>query len=936
MKATTFALLSLTWVLAAQDATLFRDVTLFDGEAFTFNRSVLVRDGKVVTIGDASLQAAGAKTYAVDGGFLIPGLVLADAVRAGATERSVFPGLFAPDAHDAFAPQALLDAGITTLWASPGRNRFVPGSGGVVSLAPADFGGGVAAQRPVVHVVLSPAAFNPPQVYVPAVPPGPDDRPAIKRQLPRTRAGAAMAFRELLALAREPESETVRALDEDDRDAVAIFAEVLSGKRGLRFRADRVEEVALAIELAKEAGQAPLIEGGAEAWKLAKELAAAGAAVILEQPSLSAAKPRLDELDVAADAAGLLSAAGVRLAIAPVNAEAELLWIASRQEHAAFGRERVLRAITLGAAELLGCEQGRVREGAIADLLLFDRDPLAAGTRPIVVMAHGRVVRDRFEKADAPVAVRAGRVLPGDGTVIVDGTVLIVNGKVAGVGRGITIPPGARIIDVPEGVVVPGFINAGTQTGVRNVREAEGEVVTDASLGALGLEQSPAQFFDAEQDDVAAAAASGVTTAVLLPGGGRNVSGPLALVKCGSASDDALSVKVAGVFCDFTGRRHSESEVDGLRKILEGAKKYFEGFEKWKKDVAAFDEKNPPKPVEVAHAVTRSTAPPERARLGDLWRGEMWSGRDVLADGHLRCIVRFSADKEAYKVKVETAGRDPFEGTAHFEGDELIAEGQIAGKKLIARGLLQRDEWAGQATLDGKVAATFLLKRQREVPAAVAEKVTSAASDAAASKNGSAKPAEAPKQDEAKGRPKPPARNEALESWKAVLEGEAPIYLAADNERLARALLRMLRNEFDVRVAFMEGRLLPEMLPLIKELGVAFVSNAAPLLRREGRDWSPILEAARAGVPVMLLHADSARLVDAASLAVQQGLNSDDALRMLTRWPALVLNQQQKLGAIAMGRDGDLVILSGEPFAPATRILHVVSKGRMVAMKEKE
>lgn len=932
-------------VLLAQEPLLFRNVTLFDGEAFSSGRSVLVRDGKVATIGDATLQAAGARVFAVDGAFLIPGLVLADAVRVGPSERSVWPQVLATDAHDAFAPQPLLDAGITTFWASPGRGRFVPGSGGVISLAAADAGGGAQAAPAAVHVVLSPAAFNPPHIYVPAVPPGPEDRPGIKRQLPRTRGGAAMAFRELLEFARNPAAAEAAGLDEDEEGAVAVFADVLAKKRGLRFRADSVEEISLALELAREAGHAPLIEGGAEAWKLAKELGAAGASVILEQPAIGAGKARLGDMEPAADAAAQLTAAGVRVAIAPLSSEGELLWLAGRHENTGFAKERVLRAITRGAAEILGADAGLIREGASADLLLFDRDPLAAGTRPIVVVAHGRVVKDRSAGSDSPVAVRAGRVLPGDGMVLEDATVLIVKGKIAGVGRGITIPPGARILDLPEAVVVPGFINAGAQTGVRNLREADGEAVTDANLGALGLEQPPSSLFDAEQDDVASAAAGGVTSLVLMPGGGRNVSGALSLVKCGSAAADAVSAKVAGVLCDFTGRRHSEQEVDGLRKILDGAKKYFESFEKWKKDLAAFDEKNPLKAAEIAHQVTRSKAPEARTMLGDSWRGDVWSP-EVVAEGHLRCIARFTPEKDGFKLKVEAAGRDPFEGTARVEGGELVAEGTLAGKKLVARGALTRHEWSGALSLDGKAAGTFLLRREREAVKA-AEAKPADAKPAEASKDGNgknggakngdaAKPAEAAKTDEPKGRPKQPAKNEAMEAWKGVLDGEAPIFLAADNERLARALLRMLRDEFDVRVAFMESRLLPELLPLMKELGVAYASVSAPVLKREGKDWSPVLEAARAGVPVLLAHRDSARLMDIASHAVQQGLNGDDALRMLTRWPALVLNQQQKVGAIQMGRDGDLVILDGEPFAPATRILHVVSKGRLVPLKEKE
>src|SRR5262249_15543706 len=60
-------------------------------------------------------------------------------------------------------------------------------------------------------------------------------------------------------------------------------------------------------------------------------------------------------------------------------------------------------------------------------------------------------------------ALRPGRVIdPDSGTVLTDQTILIENTKIKAVGKGLTIPSGANIIDLSDKPVLPGLIDCHT------------------------------------------------------------------------------------------------------------------------------------------------------------------------------------------------------------------------------------------------------------------------------------------------------------------------------------------------------------------------------------------------------------------------------------------------------------------------------------------
>src|SRR5262249_23420990 len=79
------------------------------------------------------------------------------------------------------------------------------------------------------------------------------------------------------------------------------------------------------------------------------------------------------------------------------------------------GRDRALRAVTLDAAKLLEIDAkvGSIEVGKLADLVLYDGDPLEHATHVTHTLVEGKVVYDRGEYLKLPFARRALPLLNG-------------------------------------------------------------------------------------------------------------------------------------------------------------------------------------------------------------------------------------------------------------------------------------------------------------------------------------------------------------------------------------------------------------------------------------------------------------------------------------------------------------------------------------------
>ena len=137
------------------------------------------------------------------------------------------------------------------------------------------------------------------------------------------------------------------------------------------------------------------IHGGAEAWRVAPELARSGIPVILDP--LSNLPDRFERLSARLDNAALLHAAGVQFAIAPgpgsVDAHQARLVLQLAGNAVANGLpwDVAFAAVSRTPAEIFGVggRVGRLERNYAADVVIWDGDPLEVQSAPTAVFIAG-------------------------------------------------------------------------------------------------------------------------------------------------------------------------------------------------------------------------------------------------------------------------------------------------------------------------------------------------------------------------------------------------------------------------------------------------------------------------------------------------------------------------------------------------------------------
>lgn len=454
--------------------------------------AVAIDDGRVVAIGPMSGPRADGDSER-RARILLPGLVAAEVVPDEATDAPSVDARRLAAAHlEPELAHGWLEAGVTSLALSPGSLRLVGGRGGLARVT--EDGVEAALARGAICASLSPDALAPPLLFEPTLRATVDNPlPPARPQRPFTAMAAVAELRRLVTTS-------------------ADFADVAARRVPLRIHADRAEDIARAVLLQRELGFLLVVEGGAEAWTLAEDLAKAKAIVVLELPDPAVAASIGSEFDIRSDAAGLLDAAGVRVALAPRRAQrkADPLLLAAAAVRSGLSPARALAAITGLAAEAIGAgEFGLVRVGAWADLAAFDANPLALRASPAFVVSRGRVVheREKGEPGTTRLALRAGRVLTGKG-VVADGHVLVSGERIVSVGASAALPEDAVVHDFgDDAVLAPGFIDAfgwlGQEPGARS---------------GGGSRTRAADALEPEHPSMERALRAGVTAALVAPG----------------------------------------------------------------------------------------------------------------------------------------------------------------------------------------------------------------------------------------------------------------------------------------------------------------------------------------------------------------------------------------------------------------------------------
>jgi len=173
----------------------------------------------------------------------------------------------------------------------------------------------------------------------------------------------------------------------------------------------------------------------------------------------------------------------------------------------------------------------------------------------------------------------------------------------------------------------------------------------------------------------------------------------------------------------------------------------------------------------------------------------------------------------------------------------------------------------------------------------------------------------------------------------SVLEGERPYFVQASATQDIRTAV-YLQEEFGIPRLVIDAAAEAWKEPdLLVRSGAAVV---LPPFAGQGRTaidngflaWNTARQLIDLGVPVALSShgaADAANnLGMQAGYAMRGGLSLDEALLAVTITPARLAGVEDRVGSIEVGKDADLVLWSGTPFAATSRVVGVVLDGHLV------
>ncbi|MEW5900053.1 MAG: amidohydrolase family protein [Acidobacteriota bacterium] len=265
--------------------------------------------------------------------------------------------------------------------------------------------------------------------------------------------------------------------------------------------------------------------------------------------------------------AAILAEAGL-----PVSLQADtvglwqrnLLYFASMCVRYGMKEEDALKAVTIRGAEGvgLGGRIGSIEEGKDADLALLNGEPLEMTTSVSTVVVDGKVEFEgrsiRGFSTDLPdrplppvlpqnfgapkaFAVKAGTIFTMAGPPLANGTILVKNGKLVGIGGKIRVPKDWPVVDASDRVVMPGLVNARSALGIGlNARLLQS---LDETSSPVVPEMEVRNAIDPQSPDFTFARQLGLITAMVTPGNRNVIGGRGAVIKSEGSVVDRMIIK---------------------------------------------------------------------------------------------------------------------------------------------------------------------------------------------------------------------------------------------------------------------------------------------------------------------------------------------------------------------------------------------------------
>ena len=230
---------------------------------------------------------------------------------------------------------------------------------------------------------------------------------------PGTRGRSAYLVRQKFIEAREYHDKIVRAGDDESklppRDLhLETLVEAMQGKRIVHHHTHRHDDIITVLRLAKEFGFRVVLHHVSEGWRVADEIAAAGAPcsmILLDSPG-----GKLEAVYLRLETGKILEQAGVRTAFHtddPVTDSRYFMRMAAMAVRAGMSRRAALQGLTIAGAEMLDLDHriGTLSAGKDADFVVLNGDPLSVYTHVLETWVEGNRAFDRSDPKDRLYAV---------------------------------------------------------------------------------------------------------------------------------------------------------------------------------------------------------------------------------------------------------------------------------------------------------------------------------------------------------------------------------------------------------------------------------------------------------------------------------------------------------------------------------------------------
>ncbi len=879
-----------------------RVITVATDQPWSFEPGIIVvRNGLIEAVGTDIALPPDLPVIDLPDATVMPGLIAAATSIASrhAGDESIAGGYHAVDTYDPYDNYAMvLAGGVTTVHLNPGDHRLVTGQGAVVRLGGA-MDERVLRDRSDLTINFGEAVFSPPNDVTYSAPSSADvAMPPAVRQRPNSRLGQYLAIEEALAKGVPVQFATWH---------VGEFVRAWRDNLPLRIQAQRGADIAGAATLVRRHDRAAYLVGGAEAHLVVDDVLAADLPLVyrVAQPISGRAKdigfdPNALEVDV-----DMLSAlSDVKVALAPpIGDPAQGLRLAAATAmRAGFSPRRVIESMTRIPAEVLGVADrvGSLAPGMAADLAVFGGDPVATTSHVQRVYIGGRLVFEAPKQS--AVVVHAGTIWVGPDRRIIDGSILIEDGKIAAVGTSVPRPPFARFIDAGSNAfITPGFIDAHGHLGLEGDRSA-----TPSDMSFAGLVGAP----DVTDRRVARA---GVTTVMVSPYKAASGGSQVTAVKTGGADRDSRVVRAtAGVYFDL-GAGDPMTVGPKLRKRLGAGTKYLETWQKYEKDLKEWEEKQAKGETVETKGETETVEKVEGAEdpITGTWAVTISGGPLPEAQSATMQLKLTGSDIEGY---IDVAGEQAklvatLQGK-HISGHLEIDQPGVPPLELEAD-IVEPDHIVGIFSIQG---IEIDLDATRTDKSDVEFKVVSRR------KRGK------------DGKPLPPKVDESLEPLRSALTGHIAIIVGVRTPQQIETVLDVAKA-FEVAVVLRVAVGAAVVADTIKEHNAGVIVPTTVIQRRRFLPYHEADDLSRKGIPVAFQSdgEDAARSLSLVGLhAVERGLGADAALAALTTGPSRMFKIDDRIGSLEPGKDGDLVIFSGPPFDAGSRVLRVLINGEEV------